>query len=156
MNNLKDRYIKLFPKKGISYSSILKIEKRLSIKLPQDLVDILDYYCGYSDIAKLSLFSFVEEGNSWNVCDQTEHFREIIKLPPEYLVLKEGDESFIVLKTSSNPKVPSPVIWLSSVDVLNLIEGNQLLDNPIFFPTFADFFKFLLDEEEKMRAEDMK
>lgn len=153
MNSLKQRYLHLFPARKISPTVVESIENRLSIKLPQDLKDILEYYDGYYDIANLSLYSFIIEGNTWNVCDQTEHFRKVINLPTEYLVLKEGDESFIVLKTSHEESNPTPVIWMSSTDVYNLVEDKPLLDAPMFFHTFADFFKYLLDEEEKSRKE---
>ncbi len=154
MIKLKDRYLSLFPEKGIANSKIRNIEQRLLIKMPKDLREILEYYAGYSDIAKLSLFSFIEEENSWNVCDKTEYFRKAVHLPSEYLVLQEGDESFIVLETQNNPDKAAPVFWISSTDAYNLIEKKPLLDNPTIFPTFADFFEYLLDEEEKMRSEE--
>ena len=103
----------------------------------------------------LSLYSFILD-NDWNICEKTEHFRNVIKLPEKYIVLKESDESFIVLETQDSPNKPSPVLWIGTSDVYNLIEGKQLIDNPLIFPTFTDFFKFLLDEEEKMREEEPK
>jgi hypothetical protein len=153
MDSLKQKYLHLFSARKISPTVVEKIESRLSIKLPKDLKDILKYYDGYYDIANLSLYSFIIEENAWNVCDQTEYFRKVINLPKEYLVLKEGDESFIVLKTSYQENNSSPVIWMSSTDVYNLVEGKPLLDAPLFFHTFADFFQYLLDEEEKSRKE---
>jgi hypothetical protein len=151
MNELKDRYLQLFPEKGISNFKITKIEKRLSIKIPQDLKEILTYYAGYSDIASLSLFSFLEDEIGWNVCDKTEEFRKLIKLPNKYLVLKEGDESFIVLETKNDQEDLAPIYWIGISDVQNLIEEKPLLDNPTIFQTFAEFFEYLLEEEEKMR-----
>jgi hypothetical protein len=48
------------------------------------------------------------------------------------------------------------VIWCSVYDLENYFSGQKLSLEYDVYPTFADFFKFLLDEEEKMRAEDMK
>lgn len=152
MNKITEKYKNYFKSSGLSKQQIDKIEERLKINLPQDIKNILKIYDGYYDIGGLSMFSFLQN-NKWNVCEKTEFFRKKINLPKEYLVLQEGEESFIVLKTNDTLIENAPVFWIGISDVYNLIENKKLEDNPIIFPSFTDFFEFLLDEEEKIRAE---
>lgn len=150
IHSLKNRYINLFNlEKGISKNEVQSMEKKLSCFLPDDLKEILAFYDGFFDIAKLSLFSFDTTVEGWNICDQTLYLRHSINLPKEYIVLKEGDEGLIALNC-----VTKEVVWCGISDVDNLVGGNPLTDNPLIFPTFEAFFEFLLDEEEKMRKEE--
>jgi hypothetical protein len=153
--NLKNRYLQLFPASKVEESIVQSIELSLGIVLPDELKTILEYYDASEILGSLSLFHFSNAGD-WSVGEQTNIFRDKISLPKKYLVLQEGNESFIVLETQSDSQKDAPVFWVGVSDVYNLIEGKVLLDNPTIFSTFTDFFEYLLDEEEKNRAESLE
>jgi hypothetical protein len=153
-NDLKIRYLKLYPSKGLNNKQIQNFENKLSIMLPEDVKNILDFYDGYYSLAYLSLYSFDQSVLGWNICDETLRLRQSINLPKNMIVLAEPDESIIIMEISNEPKVMSKIYWLGSGDIYNLAEGKPLEDNPTIFPTFSDFFAYLLDEEEKRRTEE--
>lgn len=150
MNNLKQRYLKLYPKRAVPKDDILLIETTLDIILPNDMKNILEFYDGFYDIASFSLYDFIIDDTDWNIMSKTLEYRNTITLPNNYLVLKECDESFIVLDTLKKIK---NVIWISDVDALNLSRDYVLLDNPIFFNSYTNFFEYLLNQEEKIRKD---
>lgn len=152
---LKTRYMELFPKKGINCNEIEALQQELGVVFPEDLNEILTYFDGYHDVGHLSLFTF-QKGSNWSVSKKTKFFRKKIGLPNRYLVLKEGDESFIVLETQDTSTLAAPVYWIGLSDVDNLVAGKSLIDDPIVYKTFADFFEFLLDEERAEREEEEK
>lgn len=65
---------------------------------------------------------------------------------------QQDDVSFLLLKTKSLDE--SEVIWYAYQYFFNLCDGKPMEYNPTIFPSFTDFFEYLLDEEEKMQAED--
>lgn len=60
--------------------------------------------------------------------------------------------SFLLLKTKSLDE--SEVVWCAYQHFFNLCDGRPMEYNPTIFPSFTDFFEYLLDEEQKMQAED--
>lgn len=151
--NSIDQYLRLFEKRPVPEYQIEHIEKKLSIKIPEDLRLIMSVFDGYHDIAHQSLFSFNTEVSGWNIVEKTLFYRESdCKLPGKYLALREENESFIVLNTEPDYNNENEVIWCSLSDAYSLKNDEPLLDNPTIFPTFTDFFEFLLTEEEKERG----
>jgi hypothetical protein len=76
-------------------------------------------------------------------------------LPYRYVLLAdEGDAGSIFLETQDAPEKPSPVIWCAMEDVYNLCDGKGCKYDATIWPTFADFFEYLVGEEEKERAEE--
>jgi len=111
------------------------------------------------DLKKINLrysYEFLDFFDFYGLCDevinQTLALRESWNLPQEYVVLSEDDVSMLLLKTISAEK--SEIIWCDEPDFFNLCEGKPMVYNPTIFSSFTDFFEFLLDEEEKMQAED--
>jgi hypothetical protein len=45
------------------------------------------------------------------------------------------------------------VIWCSYEDIFNLCDGEGFKHNPDIWPSFTDFFEYLVIEEEKRTAE---
>lgn len=70
-------------------------------------------------------------------------------MPLEYVVLAETSVSFFALNTHNDE-----VTEMSLNDYYNFVENKPLEDNPQVFKSFADFFSYLLDEEEEMRKEE--
>ncbi len=152
-SELKNRYLSSYPIRSIGQDQINNIESELSVVLPKDMKEILTYYDGYYDLNNMSVF-YLGDNDEWSMLEKTKFFRKSIHLPKRYLVLKEGDESFIALETRDNENQPTPVIWCSGNDAYNLAEEKPLEDNPTIFSSFTDFFAYLLNEEEKRRAEE--
>ncbi len=150
-SKLKEKYLSIYTEKSLSKETIKDIENSLEIVLPNDLIEISQYCDRFDNIGILDLFSFDKTADDWSIFEKTKFFRTSINLSNEYLVLKEGDESFIVLETQLNPNEQAQVIWCSSTDAYNLAIKQPLIDNPIIFSTFADFFSYLLDQEEEQR-----
>lgn len=144
----------LFEKAGINKNQIDTIEEELSIILPKDFKEIANVFDGYTEIGGMSLFSFDTSVKGWNVIEKTKFYRaSACSLPKCYLALREEGESFIVMKTQKNPSLDAPIIWCSLSDAYNLQDDTKLQDNPKIFPSFADFFEYLLDQEEEERKE---
>ena len=151
IEEIKQKYLELYPNCGMTEENIDKIEDKLDIKLPYSFKEILNFYDGYYSINNNSFFSFDPNEEGWNVVDKNLYYRNCdLKLPKRFLIIKEGDEDVIVLDLANEN---GQVYWISSQDVYNLVNGDSLTDNPTIFPTFADFFEYLLDEEEKLREE---
>lgn len=129
---------------------ISKVESELNIKLALDFKEI-NNICSYEFIG---LFDFLNFGltNNQSVIAETQYYRENHNLPNNYLVLAEDDVYFVLLKIVSPQK--SEVIWCDYEDFFNLCEGKEMKYSPTIFPSFTDFYEYLLDEEEKMRAEE--
>jgi hypothetical protein len=151
-SKLKEKYLSLYTEKEFDKNNILDIENTLNVILPNDLKKIAEYCNRFDNIGNMDLFSFDRLVDGWNIIEKTEFFRTSINLPHEYIVLQEGNESFIVLETQVSENNQAPVIWCGITDAYNLASRNPLIDNPRIFATFADFFTYLLDEEETERA----
>jgi hypothetical protein len=64
------------------------------------------------------------------------------------VVIAEPPESLIVMETQVDPATPARVIWLDAVEAPKL--GNVSgLRKPTLWPSYADFFSFLLDSQEE-------
>lgn len=146
LQNLINRGIALGGTVKITYDKIGNVEKQLNITLPKDFKEIC-INCSYESFYLYSLFNFETE-----VIRETLEIRKEYHLPNNYLILDQDDPGPILMKITSNGN--AEVIMCSYRDFLNICDGKPYEENPIIFPTFADFYSFLLDEEEKMREEE--
>jgi hypothetical protein len=134
----------------LGIKEISKLENQLQVILPNDFKYINNLY-DYEYIGIFSFYNFRQTGIQ-SVIGETLALREAWNLPKEYIVLAEDDVSMLLLKTISAEE--SEVIWCDEPDFFNLCDGQPMQYNPTIFPSFTDFFEFLIDEEEKMQAED--
>lgn len=125
---------------------INRLEKELSVVLPEDFKYISNQY-DYEYIDFFDFYSFAT-----GIINQTKGLRKSWELPQKYLVLSEDDVSVLLLKTISVNQ--SEVILCDEPDFFNLCAGKPMEYNPTIFKNFTDFFEFLLNEEERMQAED--
>ncbi len=131
----------------IDYKEICHLEKQLQVIIPNDFKYINSKY-NYEYIDFFSFYSF-----SFGVIEETLYYRANYNLEKEYVILsKQDDVSFLLLKTKSLDE--SEVVWCAYQDFFNLCDGRPMEYNPTIFPSFTDFFEYLLDEEQKMQAED--
>ncbi len=78
--------------------------------------------------------------------NETLRLRSAIDLPHRFIVLAQPSESLIVLDVESEG-----VIWCDNYDVPRLDDSSKMLGTPDTWPRYAEFFEFLLDEEEEER-----
>lgn len=149
------RYLKLFKDHPVSLEDRESIEKRLDIIFPEDFNLISGYFNGYDPIGYIFLFSFDPKEVGWNILEETIKLREFVKLPMKYVALN-NDESFITMLTKEDRLEETPVYWVGISDAYNLAEGKPLTDNPTIFPSFTDFFEYLVETEENKREEERK
>jgi len=150
--NMKKRYLKLYPERDTGLNVIQEISKRLGVCLSSDFIEISRYFDGYYPLGNISLFSFDYEGNYSNITDETIRLRKSVKLPNKYVVLYESEVSFIVFETNSDATLKARVIDCSLEDAYNLAGGKELENNPIVYKSFSDFFEYLISEEEEKRC----
>ena len=145
INALLNRYLKLEKPIKLSYA---KTALKLGVDFSKQFKEIGDNV-SFEYITSLGCFFSFDNG----VINETLAMRrnEDISFPEDTLVLSEMDTSFILMKCCGDHE---EIYWIAIEDIYNYCEGKPLLYNPITFPTFADFFSYLLDEEEKERAED--
>jgi hypothetical protein len=139
LSNIDDTY-----KRPLSMESLYNIKNSLNITLPEDFIFL-------NKICRCDFFNFFDFYNfDIGVVSETKGWREGINLPNNYLVLCDDGTSAVLMKIDNDQ---DSVIWCALEDVLNLCDGEPMIYNPTIFPSFTDFYEFLLDEEEKSRAE---
>ena len=131
---------------GIDIDIINKFEQDLNLNLSTEFkVASVEYnYCLFS----FGFFSFPE-----GVLQETLRLRQNANLPLNTLILSEDDASVLLMKCLGDHE---EIYWIAIEDYENYCEGKPLEYDPNIFPTFTDFFAYLLDEEEKRRAEESK
>lgn len=103
----------------------------------------------------LSAFEFLNFQTPYGVIEETLKLREFCNLPESYVVLTiEDDVRAVLLETVSNVNKENRVIFCTLYDLQNVNENGVMVEDPTIFPTFTDFFSYLLDQEEKLRAEE--
>jgi hypothetical protein len=148
------RYSNLYKGRALSEKSINLIEKKLKIILPNDFKEISKVFDAYEILGGHALYSFNPSVKNYNIVDKTIYYRNSnLYLPTKYIALEETEVNFTVLETHQDANMNTRVICCSIEDIYNLANGKPLLYNPLVFPTFLDFFEYLLDQEEEERRE---
>ncbi len=126
-----------------------KISKILGVSFSKEFIEISSQV-GFDYLSPISwLNSDQTEDNS--MIDETLLLKESNNLPIDCVVLANLGGSIILMKCLG---AQEEIYWISTQDVENFCKGAPLRCGYDFFPTFSDFFKYLLDEAEKSRAED--
>lgn len=151
LKKLIDRYHLLYSEESVDDEKIKGIEEKLDVVLPCDFKVIAKSYSG-GLLGLHSIFTLYDNGSDYNIIDKTLYYRECdLQLPSKYVALEETEVSFIVMKTQDSPEKPAPVIYCSIEDIYNLAENKPLQYNPTIFPSFTDFFEYLIEQEEQDR-----
>jgi hypothetical protein len=132
----------------ISTRSINELQKKLHVILNKDYV-FLAQKCNY-ELFAISEWSGFPDG----IIEYTEDFRKH-GLPHRYLILADnGDAGLILMETQDSPDKPSPIVWCDAADMYNLCKKGILEYEPIIWPSFTDFFEYLVEKEEEKLRED--
>lgn len=150
MNQIKERFYCYYPDNaGLTDSKIIQIEKRLNLKFPKDFREICKFYTGET-LGGRSFLNFQTIGN-YSIEEETLALREAINLPHDFLILY-CEYGMIYMDCNPKSSKYGHVMYVSAEDAQCLgdgIEPHYYFD----YPTFTDFFEYLLNEEEKERAE---
>ena len=92
-------------------------------------------------------------GPATNVVEETLRLRSAINLPQRFVVLSEPPNSLVVLDCKCRATNAPTVIWCAAHDVERFGDLTAM-SNPETWPTYAEFFSYLLDEEEEEREEE--
>jgi hypothetical protein len=152
LSGLIERYLRLFPAEPVPPEEIRAVEEGLGVILPSDMKRICSVFSGGSDIGNIEQFKIALEGPFSNIGRATLEVRHAIGLPTRFVILVELDESVVVLETQPNQETPTPVYWLSSIEIESLITGEPLIDVDIY-PSYADYFEAQLVDEEEERQQ---
>lgn len=147
-DELRRLYIALFKQEPTEEAVLVQIESLLHITLPLDFRGISTFYSG-GMLGGISHHAIAVDGPSTTIMAETMRLRGSIQLPHTMLVIAEPPESLIVLETKSTDG-HSAVIWLDSMDAAKLGRC-ELLRKPLCWPTYAEFFEFLLNREIEER-----
>lgn len=149
LENLKKEIKEKLGVNPITSKEIQNVEKNLSIELPK-LFKELNAICSYEYSNWGSFLNFGSNSNE-SVISATSGIRERYPNLNQDIVLYLDDAGIVLMNTTSDD---GRVTWCSIYDLENYINKGEMQYGYDFFPTFPDFFKYLLDEEEKSRAED--
>ena len=135
----------------LSIADIEHLENKLDINFSKAFLKIS---C-LADFEYFTLFPFYNlnlEAN-YSVIGETLRLRSAGKIPKNSIVLYEDDVSIIFMQCLNSHE---EVFIIALEDVEKYCKGKELKYDYEYFPTFTDFFEYLLEEEEKIRAEDGK
>ena len=138
-----------FCEQGIAVDSISHLESILQIIFSTDFLYLsASYHFEYLD-------KFDWAGFESGVKEYTEYYRSK-GLPHRYIILAdEGDGGIVLMETQDDREKPSPVIWCDYPDIFNLCECGEFKLNPDIWPSFTDFFEYLVEQEEKLQNEEL-
>lgn len=143
---LKARAKLIFGEHPLNNEEIQKVEEVLKIKLPADFVG-LNKSSSYEYASVFNFLNFRNIGKD-NLIENTKGLWSYFECPNEFIMLHDDGTGVILMDTKNS----SQVFYASMEDVENIVFRRKLNYSHQYFPTFTDFFSYLLDEEEKRRA----
>lgn len=127
-----------------------KLSKQLGVSFSKEFIEISSQV-SFEYFGSFSWFNSDQTGH-YSIIGETQDLRTERGLPNNILGLTEDDASLWFMECLGDHE---EVYGIAIEDGENFCEGIPLQYDYDFFPTFADFFKYLLDEEEKSRAEEV-
>jgi len=156
IDDLVKRAFKLVPEGIPLYpTQVKKMEKILGITFANDLKKISERF-RFDFLNTFAGFHNFEDDENNGVIPETLRLRKVINFPHNSLFLYEDDASVLILKTQKDPAEPSPIYWIDVMDVERYCEEEPLECQQHIFPSFTDFFEYLVTEEEREREEEKK
>ncbi len=128
----------------ITAEEIHELEIALSLKLSEE-------FKNGEIIYSYDLFSFGFFSLPQGVMQETLRLRKDANFPQDTLFLSEDDASIFLMKCFGDHE---EIYWIAVEDYERYCDNEPLEYNPTIFCSFTDFFAYLLDEEEKRRAEE--
>lgn len=154
IRELTQRVMAIKPRPPLTQNEIDFVADGLGVDFSKEFADICLLY-DYEYMLHFNFRSFYCDGHS-GVLTETQAARTALGLPNRYVVLAiQDDVSVVLMETQDSPEKPSPVIWCDMFpDFFNICEGKPMEQNPTIWPSFADFFEYLVEQEEAKLKED--
>lgn len=134
-----------------------KIAKQLNVCFSKDFYQI-NGKCDYEGFygACIEFCCFFINGDS-GVVEYTKEFRQAMHLPHRYVVLSyTGDTRFVLMETQDTPDKNTPILDIEPEDLDNLIQEKPLEYDYTIWPSFTDFFEYLVEQEEEAIQKETK
>jgi hypothetical protein len=140
---LEKRIEKVLGRHPLTQEEISSVENDLKVRFPEIFVK-LNKRCSY-EYAGFDFFNFRKKG-TYSLVTETLAIRKTYDGDSnKFVVLYTDDAGIVILNTEDEN---ASVMWCSIYDIENVFNNLPLEHSYEFFPTFADFFTYLLDEEE--------
>jgi hypothetical protein len=149
INILIENAIRIIGAHSISYEEIKNVESKLNLHFSDVFKQIITN-CSYEYFSNFHFLNFGSEDNE-SVISATLGAYSYFNYSGNYIVLYKDDAGILLMTNIS--KDGENIYWCAIEDCENVIKKEPLQYHSKFFPSFADFFEYLLDEEEKLRAE---
>lgn len=149
--NLIEEANSLQPADLIPNDILNKVSNELGVVFSNDFLEIAKKY----HFEFLSFFDW--SGLKTGAIEYTKKLR-LEGLPQNYLILAgfRDDGGSVFLETPNDPNTNTRVIWCDMEDVYNLCLKGEFEYNPTIWPSFTDFFEYLVEQEEEMLKEQEK
>lgn len=147
MQELRTRYVTLNGVRPTPPGTLSNIEDALGLDFPDDLLRVCEFYDGTGVVSE-SLAHISASPDGETVVALTRQFRSELALPSNFLVLGASDTTVLLLDCGAATSGKAPALHrVHRADVPKLAVGSGL-NGARSWPTFADFFRELLDQEE--------
>lgn len=136
------------PMKPLQLNDINWIERELKVCFSDDFISINQVF-DYEYLGDFDFNTFYYNGHS-GVMKKTQKFRQEVNLPNRYVILSyTGDTRFVLMETQDTPDKNTPILDIEPEDLDNLIENKPLEYDHTIWPSFTDFFEYLVEQEEE-------
>lgn len=147
MQELRTRYVTLNGVRPTPPGTLSNVEDVLGLAVPDDLLRVCEFYDGTGVVSEsVARISAATEGET--VVALTRQFRSELALPQNFLVLGASDTTVLLLDCAAATSGKTPAVHrVHRADVPKLAVGHGL-NGARSWPTFSDYFRELLDQEE--------
>jgi hypothetical protein len=138
------------------------VEKILQLKLPKEFRCISESV-SVTSFSKMEFFEFEDDPENWNgIIKNNLEIRKNYEKDSngqskermdKILVLADDDGGSVFMITQDSPEKSAPVIWCDYGDMYHYAVTGTFRNSHDEWPSFTDFFEFLVDDLEK-RAEE--
>lgn len=136
------------------------VSDTLNIVLPDDFVNIGSVF-RYDVFSFQEFFDFLNEKKNWGIVQNNLELRKEFAEYSEgksdmshILVLADDDGGSVFMITQDSPEKPTPIIWCDAGDMYWYSIDGKFPHPHDEWPSFTDFFEYLVEQEEKSLRED--
>jgi hypothetical protein len=154
-NKLLEHYIN----KVIDDEKFNNVSKNLDIILPKYFIKTNKMF-RYDVFSIQEFLDFAEEKKGWGIIKNNLELRKEFEKYSEgksdmshILVLADDDGGSVFMITQDSPEKPTPIIWCDAGDMFNYSVTGKFKHPHDEWPSFTDFFEYLVEQEEKKLQE---
>jgi hypothetical protein len=148
---------------ALTPDELMFLSYSLQITLPVDFSEI-NQKVRYDIFLWNELFGFYKDLNNWNgIIKNNLEIRKNYEKESngqskermdKILVLADDDGGSVFMITQDSPDKPTPVMWCDYGDMYHYAIAGQFRNPHDEWPSFTDFFEFLVNDLEKRAAEE--